>query len=303
MRAAPAPTWTKTECAAGWRYDAGMHPAVAIPLASWRAELALDFERRGPRTVLAARRHEGPLVVQKPLYPEGDEVCHAIVVHPPAGIAGGDELEIAVRLQPHAHALLTTPGAAKWYRSSGLPARQRIALKVAAGAALEWLPQESIVFDGALAELRTAIDLEGDARYFGWEIVCLGRTGSGERFTRGECSLGTELRRDGAMLWRERGRIDGGGELMASRAGLQGRPVFGTFCASAPQLTAEHLAMCREPRPDSGEGAVTLLPGVLLGRYLGASAEAARRYFTQLWCLLRPALAAREAAEPRIWRT
>ena len=280
-----------------------MHPAEAIRLASWRAELALDFERRGPRTVLAARRHDGPLVVQKPLYPEGGEVCHAIVVHPPAGIAGGDELEIGVRLGPQARAQLTTPGAAKWYRSAGQRASQRIALAAAAGAALEWLPQESIVFDGALADLRSEIDLAGDAGYFGWEIVCLGRTGSGERFARGDCSFGTELRRDGALLWLERGRIDAGGALMESSAGLASQPVFGTFCASTPRLGQAHLAICRAPRPREGEGAVTLLPGVLLGRYLGASAEAARRYFTELWRLLRPALTGREALAPRIWST
>jgi urease accessory protein len=253
--------------------------------------------------VLAARRHDGPLVVQKPLYPEGGEVCHAIVVHPPAGIAGGDELEIDVRLQPNAQALLTTPGAGKWYRSAGRPGRKRIVHRVAAGAALEWLPQESIVFDGALAELRSEISLEGDACYFGWEIVCLGRTGSGERFARGACSLASELLRDGALLWFERGRIDAGGALMQSRAGLGSRPVFGTFCASAPQLAAEHLALARAARACEGDGAVTLLPGVLLGRYLGASAPAARRYFTALWRALRPALAGREAAEPRIWST
>jgi urease accessory protein len=280
-----------------------MHPAEAIPLASWRAELALDFERRGPRTVLASRRHEGPLVVQKPLYPEGGEVCHAIVVHPPAGIAGGDALEIAVRAGPQARAQLTTPGAAKWYRSSGARASQRISISAAAGAALEWLPQESIVFDGALADLRTEIALEGDACFFGWEITCLGRTGSGERFVRGDCRFATELRRDRALLWRERGHIEAGGALMRSFAGLAGCPVFGTFCAAAPRLAARHLAACRAARPPEGEGAVTLLPGVLLGRFLGASAEAARAYFAELWRLLRPALAGREAQPPRIWST
>jgi urease accessory protein len=253
--------------------------------------------------VLASRRHEGPLVVQKPLYPEGGEVCHAIVVHPPAGIAGGDELEIGVRVGRGAHAQLTTPGAAKWYRSSGARASQRIALSAAEGAALEWLPQESIVFSGALADLRTEISLEGDACFFGWEIVCLGRTGSGERFARGDCGFSTELRRDGALLWMERGRIEAGGALMESLAGLGGRQVFGTFCAAAPQLAAGHLAACRAPRAPEGEGAVTLLPGVLLGRFLGASAEAARAYFTELWRLLRPALAGREARPPRIWST
>jgi urease accessory protein len=280
-----------------------MHPADAIRLASWRAELALDFERRGPRTVLASRRHDGPLVVQKPLYPEGGEVCQAIVVHPPAGIVGGDELEIGVRVGPDARAQLTTPGAAKWYRSMGQRASQRIVLAAATGATLEWLPQESIMFCGALADLRCTIDLAGDACYFGWEIVCLGRTGSGERFARGECNLSTELRRDGALLWLERGRVDAGGALMESHAGLASQPVFGTFCASTPNLAPTDLADCRALRPQEGEGAVTRLPGVLLGRYLGASAEAARRYFIELWRLLRPALSGREALAPRIWST
>src|SRR3990172_7209250 len=118
-------------------------------LRSWRAQLALEFERRAARTVLSARRHDGPLVVQKPLYPEGDAVCHTIVVHPPGGMAGGDDIQLKARLDVNAHALLTTAGAGKWYRSVGPWARQSIQFDVSGGACLEWLPQENIIFNGA----------------------------------------------------------------------------------------------------------------------------------------------------------
>jgi urease accessory protein len=274
-----------------------------IDTGAWRAELALEYERRGGRTVLSARRHDGPLVVQKPFYPEGDAVCHSIVVHPPAGIAGGDALTIAVQARENAGALLTTPGAGKWYRSAGPWAQQHIAFDVAAGATLEWLPQETIVFDGALAQLRSEIRLVGDARYLGWEVLCLGRTGSGESYTRGECRTRTLIERDGRPLWLERAGIEGGGGALASPAVLAGQPVTGTFVATAPGIERELLLACREPKPASGEGAVTLLPGLLVARYLGASSEAAKNYFIQLWRILRPALTGRAAHEPRIWRT
>jgi len=273
---------------------------VAEPVvAGWKAELDLEFEQRAERTVLAKRRHDGPLVVQKPLYPEGDAVCHAIVVHPPGGVAGGDELEIAVDASRGAHALLTTPGAGKWYRSSGAWARQQLSFSVADGASLEWLPQETIIFDGALAKLETEVQLAGDATFLGWEILCFGRSGSGERFTRGECCVTMEIRRDGRLLWLERGRIEGGGNLMRSEAGLSGRSVCATMLACGPGLGASTLAQCRiiEDVP------LTLLPGVLVARHLGDSSELAKRCFARLWSVLRPALCGREAVEPRIWRT
>src|SRR5438094_9519722 len=110
--------------------------------ASWKARLSLSFARDGNRSVLAGRSHEGPLVVQKPLYPEGGAICHAIVVHPPGGIAGGDELALSATVGDGAAALLTTPGAAKWYRSAGPWAKQSVAFDVE--GTLEWLPQETI---------------------------------------------------------------------------------------------------------------------------------------------------------------
>jgi urease accessory protein len=269
----------------------------------WRAELALEYECRSGRTVLAARRHDGPLVVQKPLYPEGDAVCHGILVHPPGGIVGGDSLALHVRLGANAHTLLTTPGAGKWYRSAGAWAHQHGVFEVGEGACLEWLPQETIVFDGALAALNSEIRLARNARYIGWEIVCLGRSGSGERFRHGECGLHTTLLREDTPLWLERGRIVADGRLASSMAGLGGRSVCGTLLATIDATDDPMLEDCRQIAGSSGDTAVTRLPGLLVARYLGDSSEAAKRYFIAIWARLRPVIAGRAAVEPRIWRT
>ncbi|HEX2649500.1 MAG TPA: urease accessory protein UreD [Burkholderiales bacterium] len=275
---------------------------VVEPVArSWQASLSLGFEFRDGKTVLAKKSHDGPLVVQKPLYPEGGEVCHAIVVHPPGGIAGGDELALEVETGKQASALLTTPGATKWYRSAGPIARQAISLEVA--GSLEWLPQETIVFDGARAELDFRADLAPGAVLLGWDLVCLGRTGSGERLRRGGYRFSTQVRRDGRLLWQERGRIEGGARLLDSPAGLAGKPVFGTLFFSGPLPEKELLEQFRQIVPEEGEGAMTLLPGILLARYLGESTEAGKRWFAALWRALRPALCGRAAVEPRIWHT
>jgi urease accessory protein len=270
---------------------------VAEPLtAAWRADLHLEFTFQHEKSILSGKRFDGPLVVQKPLYPEGPQVCQAIIVHPPGGIAGGDELSLDVATGPSAHALLTTPGAGKWYRSAGPWARQSLAFDVA--GTLEWLPRETIVFDGAQADLRTRVELRGDARYFGWEVLCLGRTGSGEAFRRGDLRLGTEVRRDGRLLWTERGRLPGGGALLHSAAGFAGHTVCGTLVATVAETPDRALLdACR------ALAAVTLLPGLLVARLLGDSSEEAMNAFTKVWQLLRPAACGREAVLPRIWST
>src|SRR5687767_12620266 len=125
-------------CANSSLYDRPMQIAEPLETRSWRASLDLAYERRGSRTVLASRRHDGPLVVQKPLYPEGDAVCHTILVHPPGGIAGGDALSLDIDAGAAAHVLLTTPAAGKWYRTAGPEASQRVSIRAAAGACVEW---------------------------------------------------------------------------------------------------------------------------------------------------------------------
>jgi urease accessory protein len=253
--------------------------------------------------VVERREHYGPLVVQKPLYPEGESLCQSIIVHPPGGIAGGDRLLLDVQTGENARAQLTTPGAAKWYRSSGAPARQIVRLSGAEGSLLEWLPQEAIVFDGAIAELVTEVALAGDAIFIGWDIVCLGRRLAGERWSRGCLRHDLVLRRGGARLWLERAVLHGRDDLLDARVGLDSKSVFGTLFASATHIAEDLVAACRAITCDEGECAVTLLPGVLLARYRGESPEAARKYFADVWACARPALAKRTAVTPRIWNT
>jgi urease accessory protein len=272
------------------QYDRRM--LMAVP---WEARLGLDFEFDDGRTVLSGKRFEGPLVVQKPLYPEGAEVCHAIVVHPPAGLVGGDDLELKARTGEKARSLLTTPGAGKWYRSAGPWARQRLQFDVA--GTLEWLPRETIVFDGALARLECEVNLSAGGRYIGWEMLCLGRTGAGERFGKGEIRIDTKIAREGKLLWLERGRIEAGGRLMSSPAGLAGKTVCGTLVATLEDAERSLVSKCRQL------AAVTYLPGLLIARYLGDSSEEAMEKFARLWECLRPAVAGREAVRPRIWST
>jgi urease accessory protein len=238
--------------------------------------------------------------VQKHLYAEGPEVCQHIIVHPPGGIAGGDRLHINASLGANAWAQLTSPGAAKWYRAAG-PAYQQLELKVGAGATLEWLPQETIVYAGAQAELTTRIDLEGDARLCYWDMVALGRPASGERFDAGHFQAQLDIRRDGQLLWHERQRINGNDGLLDSPIGLAGQPVFATLLISG-ELSTELLERCRNiPSPVRGD--LTQLPGLLVARCLASEALHARAWLIELWRLLRPALLGRAAVPPRIWST
>ena len=279
-----------------------MNAPVPITLftPSWYAELELGYGRDGETTRPTLRRHKGPLRVQKHLYAEGPEVCQHIIVHPPGGIAGGDRLDIAATAGANAWAQLTSPGAAKWYRAKG-PAYQQLELKVGAGATLEWLPQETIVYCGAQAELSTRIDLEGDARLCYWDMVALGRPASGERFDAGYFQAHLDIRRDGQLLWHERQRISGNDGLLDSPIGLAGQPVFATLLISG-EIDADLLERCRMI-PSLVRGDLSQLPGLLVARCLASEALHARAWLIDLWRLLRPVLLGRAAVPPRIWST
>jgi urease accessory protein len=281
----------------------GMTLAAVVAGAGWRAALELGFRRDGVRTVLARRSALGPLQVQRPFYPEGG-VCHVYLLHPPGGIVGGDSLEITAEIEAGAQVLLTTPAAGKFYRSAGRRAEQAQRFAVADGAALEWFPQETIVFDGALARSTTRVELAPGARFIGWEIVCLGRPASGERFGNGQFLQGMEVYRQGRPLLLERNRFDGGGAVLDAPWGLGGYPVTATLvCAGGDDgdLAAVRNAL-GEDTADELTGA-TLIDDVLLVRFLGLQAERARERFIRAWEVLRPRKLGRAAQRPRIWNT
>jgi urease accessory protein len=268
--------------------------------AAWHASLHLRFVVDSGTTRLAGRNHSGPLRVQKALYPEGPGVCHAIVVHPPGGVAGGDQLAIAVDAGAGSHAFLTTPGAAKWYRSSGATARQTVRIEAGEGSAVEWLPQETIVFDQARVEMVHEVDLAAGASYIGSEILCFGRTASGERFERGSLRQHTSIRRGGRLLWWEQGVLAGGGPAMDSALGLAGSSVCATLVGVGRPAPVSLLAALRSGDPAL---AVSQVKSVFVARYLCDDSETARHAITRVWQALRPHLLGRSAAVPRIWAT
>lgn len=276
---------------------------VPVPLQGWVARLELGFARRPQGSYLARRQQFGPLSLQKILYPEGNDVAHGILLHPPGGIAGGDQLLIDISVDSRAAALLTTPGATKWYRSAGSPAQQTAELTVASTASLEWLPQENIVFDQALAGSHTRVNLAADARFIGWDICAFGRPAGQLPFVQGQFSQSWRIEQDGRLLWWEQGHIRGSDARFGARPGLQGYSVLGTLVAVGIHPDGELLEEMRALSID-GLAGVTLTPrGVLLVRCLAPGAEIARAYLTLVWSLLRPAYTGREAHLPRIWNT
>jgi urease accessory protein len=282
-------------------------PMDSAAAAGWHARLELGFEcADGNRTVLARRDHFGPLRVQKALYPEGGHVCHSVIVHPPGGIASGDRLEIDIGVSANAHALITTPGATKWYKTPGHNASQSVHIDVAVDGVVEWLPQEAIVFNQAHAIASLDITLEKNALFLGWDTLCFGRTAAGERFASGSYRQRWQIRQGGTLLWNENGMLDGGSPLLASAAGMGEAPVCATLVAAGRPVDSaliDALRVAMESMPAGARMGATRLPMAAVVRYLGHSTEEARDAFVAVWGILRPHLTGIKANTPRLWRT
>ncbi|MBF0097221.1 MAG: urease accessory protein UreD [Magnetococcales bacterium] len=270
----------------------------------WAARLELLLGQRQGRTVLLRRQHQGPFLVQKALYPEGDSPCHLILLHPPGGMAAGDTLALHLQMEEGSHLLLTTPGAGKWYRSSAGVSRQELHLQLAPQAVVEWLPQENIFFSGCHAHLSLQVTLAEQAVFLGLDMQQFGRRASGERFPEGIVRQRCTIHQGERLLWREQGALQGGSPWQEAEAGLAGFAVSGSLLLAGVAVDDALLQSCRAlPVPAESRCGLTRLPHLLHARILTQESEPARHWLRQLWQHLRVTVLQRPALLPRIWST
>lgn len=284
-----------------------LHSAASVIHTPLQASLSLGFEKDGVTTRLTERNHYGPLLVQKPFYPEGKEVCHVVIVHPPGGVAGGDELSISARVGASASAQITTPGASKWYKANGHVSHQQISIDVQAGGVLEWVPQETIFYDNADVIVDHRVNLEKDAVYIGCEILCFGRTAYGESFNNGQIRQRTRILRDGKMIWLEQIRLQGGSSAMKDSLALSGNTVCATLILTGKMLPQPLIDLARAETENISKGigqiGISQFKSIVVIRYLGNSSEVARHVMLCAWSLFRPEILGRAAIVPRMWNT
>ena len=265
---------------------------------SWQGKLSLGFTKQDDRTTLTEHIHQGPLLVQRPFYPEGP-VCHVYLIHPPGGVVGGDELSIDVNCHEDSKVLITTPAAGKFYKSNGKTAYQNVNLHVAKEAVLEWMPQETILFDDANVISSTQIDLRQNARFFGWEIIGLGRPFCNESFTHGVAEIKIAIALENKPLLTERIALNE--QTITAMSGLAGHSLLATLLMYP--AGPEELEKAREIAGSLRYFGATLINNLLVCRFLGDQAEPAKKLFVRIWQALRPGLNKRPACLPRIWAT
>jgi urease accessory protein len=276
---------------------------------AWHGHLKLDYRQDDEGRTTALDKHHGPLRVLQRLYPEGPGICHHVLVHPPGGIVGGDRLEIEMDLQPGSHALITTPGATRYYRSAGALASQDLRARIADGARLEWLPLETLVYDAALAENRLRFELAPRAEMLGWDVLALGLPAAGLPFERGHYTQHLEL----PGRWLERGRIAASDQgLLNSPLGLAGHKVMASLWFAAGQVlpTARRDALleaareiCNSHELRATAGCTAPEGGVVVLRVLAPKVEPAMTLLSQVWAAWRQLAWDLPTCPPRVWRT
>jgi urease accessory protein len=273
---------------------------------TWLARLDLDYTLEAERSV-ARYLHQGPLRILQSLYPEGDAVCHNVLVHPPSGLVGGDTLDMHVSVGAGAHGLVTTPGATRFYRSEAGLATQQVHARIESGARLEWLPLEAIAYNGCDALNRAVFDLAPGAEMMTWDITALGLPAADKPFEQGSFRQHLEI----PGVWLERGTINATDtRLMNSPLGLAGQRcmatlVFAAGSAIATERTDRALACARELLEASElrltAGATSPHQQVIVLRVLASVTEPAMQLLRQVWAAWRQEMWGLAGTVPRLW--
>ncbi len=276
---------------------------------SWRGNLHLVYSELQGKTHIEHSQMQAPLKVQRPFYPEGPKVCHSIILHTAGGMVGGDYLEQKITLKANAQALVTTAAAGKVYRSNGQIAQQQVKIHVAPGASLEWLPQETILFNGAVYQQKLQVDLAPQGNWCGWEITRLGRTARGESFLAGEWRSHTEIWQEGKPLWIDRQWLPGSELTFNSPHALAGQPIVASLVWLGKPVNSDLVNqawLLWEKQTKTGEAGVTTIQGQgLLCRYRGSSTAEVKNWFIAVWMMLRHLLPQRNESGqqiPRVWQ-
>jgi urease accessory protein len=280
---------------------------------AWHARLTLAYRNDPAAGTRSHFRHEGPLRVLKSLHPEGAAVCHTVIVHPPGGLVGGDTLAIDLEVEAGAHALVTTPGATRFHRSNGARALQRVVARVGAGARLEWLPLETLVHSGALADNALRFDLAPGGEMMGWDCVALGLPASDAPFIAGDYRHDIVVAGAGRDRWIERGRTAASDTaLLDGPAGWAGRRALATlwFAGGEPLADARRDALLDAARQAIAghplatlAGATSPQPEVVVLRALADRVEPAFELLRAAWAAWRQVAWELEPCTPRVWRT
>lgn len=273
---------------------------------TWHASLKLDYTLESERSV-ARYLHQGPLRILQSLYPEGDAVCHNVLVHPPSGLVGGDTLDMTVTVGSGAHGLVTTPGATRFYRSEAGLATQQVHARLESGARLEWLPLEAIAYNGCDGLNRAVFDLAPGAEMMTWDITALGLPAADLPFAQGTFRQHLEI----PGLWLERGTINATDtRLMNSPLGLAGHRCMATLVFAAGSAMADErieraLACARDLLEASPlrltAGATSPHKQVIVLRVLAPVTEHAMQLLRQVWAAWRQKMWGMSGTVPRLW--
>ncbi len=279
----------------------------------WNASMQLTFKNSCGTSVLEDLKSYGPLRVLNLFYPEPcdglSRTCHCYLLHPPGGLVSGDCLNIGIKGLRDSRVLITTPAATKIYHadSKGNCQRQQVRIELC-GSDLEWLPQETILYNGARPQLSLEVRLSADSSFIGSEIICYGRKACQEEYLEGLTTQRVSIYLEDNPVCLEQLRLEGGSRLLKAPYGMRGRNCIASVYAYSSRVEelssgCHTLASRLESfaREYGCDAAVSFRNQLCVVKFIGDNSRIARKFVLKVLAYLRPVVSKRTLCVPRIW--